>query len=46
MRRSSIFGIAIGALLVAVPGVSLALTVDLELESVTVEQPAPVSPLT
>ena len=39
MRRSSLFGIAIGALLVAVPGVSLALTVDLELESVTVEQP-------
>ena len=39
MRRSSLIGIALGALLVAVPGVSLALTVDLQLESVTVEQP-------
>ena len=40
MRRSSLIGFALGACLVAVPGVSFALTVDLELDSVTVEEPA------
>ena len=40
MRRSSLIGFALGVCLVAVPGHSLALTVDLELESVTVQEPA------
>ena len=37
MRRSSVIGVVLGAMLAALAGASLALTVDLDLESVTVD---------